>query len=390
EASGLVICALALGLLVILLTANPADPSLNTASAREVQNWFGPWGANLANLLYQAVGLSALGFGLAPFIWGTRLITTKRLDKWKWRLPVLVLAVLLISVAVHGLFDNADSGQRGGLTGRLGVDAALSLLGEITLPSWLSARQCVGIVAAGLGTALYIWAAALSRRQWAGLSVLPRLVRTLTQPLAAALRRRSAAKADAAETQPKPQKKKTKAAKKVRQEPVLMAGETPEADAAALADTDTAPPRAAQNLQSSFDFDGNDKFKLPSLKLLKTPPKTKAGADQDLLDQNAEQLKQVLNDFRIQGEIEDVRDGPVVTRYGLNPAPGTKSQRVIALADDIARSMSALAVRVAVVPGQNVIGIELPNQNREMVLLRHIFDHPAWQENQGNLPLALG
>ena len=139
-------------------------------------------GANLANLLYQAVGLSALGFGLAPFIWGTRLITTKRLDKWKWRLPVLVLAVLLISVAVHGLFDNADSGQRGGLTGRLGVDAALSLLGEITLPSWLSARQCVGIVAAGLGTALYIWAAALSRRQWAGLSVLPRLVRTLTQP----------------------------------------------------------------------------------------------------------------------------------------------------------------------------------------------------------------
>ena len=156
EVSGLVICALALGLLVILLTANPADPSLNTASAREVQNWFGPWGANLANLLYQAVGLSALGFGLAPFFWGTRLITTKRLDKWKWRLPVLVLAVLLLSVAVHGLFDNAESGQRGGLTGRLGVDAALSLLGEITLPSWLSARQCVGIVAAGFGTALYM------------------------------------------------------------------------------------------------------------------------------------------------------------------------------------------------------------------------------------------
>ena len=100
-----------------------------------------------------------------------------------------------------------------------------------------------------------------------------------------------------------------------------MASETQEADAAAPADTDTTPPRAAQKLQSSFDFDGNDKFKLPPLKLLKTPPKTKAGADQDLLEQNAEQLKQVLNDFRIQGEIEDVRDGPVVTRYGLNPAP---------------------------------------------------------------------
>ena len=98
----------------------------------------------------------------------------------------------------------------------------------------------------------------------------------------------------------------------------------------------------------------------------------------------------MLSDFRIQGEIEDVRDGPVVTRYGLNPAPGTKSQRVIALADDIARSMAALAVRVAVVPGQNVIGIELPNQDRETVLLRHIFDHPNWLADQGDLPLALG
>ncbi len=108
------------------------------------------------------------------------------------------------------------------------------------------------------------------------------------------------------------------------------------------------------------------------------------------MNDNAARLKQVLEDFRIQGEIDEVRYGPVVTRYGLNPAPGTKSQRVIALADDIARSMSALAVRVAVVPGQNVIGIELPNDVREMVLLRHIFDDPAWADESGKLPLALG
>ena len=80
----------------------------------------------------------------------------------------------------------------------------------------------------------------------------------------------------------------------------------------------------------------------------------------------------------------------MVTRYGLNPAPGTRSQRVIALADDIARSMSALAVRVAVVPGQNVIGIELPNEHRDIVLLRHIFDHPDWAESKALLPLAIG
>ena len=123
---------------------------------------------------------------------------------------------------------------------------------------------------------------------------------------------------------------------------------------------------------------------------MKTPPKARSGPDNDELNDNASRLKQVLEDFRIQGEIDEVRYGPVVTRYGLNPAPGTKSQRVIALADDIARSMSALAVRVAVVPGQNVIGIELPNDMRETVLLRHILDHPDWAAESGKLPLALG
>ena len=98
----------------------------------------------------------------------------------------------------------------------------------------------------------------------------------------------------------------------------------------------------------------------------------------------------MLGDFRIQGNIEEVRYGPVVTRYGLNPAPGTKSQRVIALADDIARSMAVMSVRVAVVPGQNIIGIELPNDTREMVLLRHILDDPKWQAFDGGLPVALG
>ena len=80
----------------------------------------------------------------------------------------------------------------------------------------------------------------------------------------------------------------------------------------------------------------------------------------------------------------------MVTRYELIPAPGTKTQRVIGLADDIARSMSAMSVRVAVVPGQNVIGIELPNTDRQMVLLRDIFDGDQWAEQQGALPIAWG
>ena len=101
-------------------------------------------------------------------------------------------------------------------------------------------------------------------------------------------------------------------------------------------------------------------------------------------------MRLVLGDFSVKGEIVESRYGPVVTRHDLVPAPGTKSQRVISLADDIARSMSAVSVRVAVVPGQNVIGIELPNEDRQTVVLREILDHGSWQDVDADLPMALG
>ena len=103
------------------------------------------------------------------------------------------------------------------------------------------------------------------------------------------------------------------------------------------------------------------------------PARPCPGHQNKRLQERAEALENVLSDFSVNGSIADVRYGPVVTRYDLNPAPGTKSQRVISLADDIARSMSAISVRVAVVPGQNVIGIELPNDDRQTVMLRDIL-----------------
>ena len=385
ELLGFVICMVSLCLLLVLITANENDPSFNTASAQEIQNWFGSAGAHVAAGLYQMFGLSALGFSLAPFIWGVRLITDKRLHRWKWRLPVLFISVLLLSMAASGTVTD----PRGGLVGRYVVAALMPLLADMNLPDSLSVRQFIGSIAAVLGTVAFLWASALSQQHWTGLVVVPRFLRMISQRVTNVLRRRVEEKAEAQQLDLKPKRQKTtsKADKKARREPVLMQTGQSEAVTAKAA---SASAGAAKKVQSSFDFEGNDIFKLPPLKLLKTPSKTKAGAARDVLEQNAQQLKQVLSDFRIQGEIEDVRDGPVVTRYGLNPAPGTKSQRVIALADDIARSMAALAVRVAVVPGQNVIGIELPNQDRETVLLRHIFDHPDWLADQGNLPLALG
>ena len=110
----------------------------------------------------------------------------------------------------------------------------------------------------------------------------------------------------------------------------------------------------------------------------------------DALEQNARLLEGVLEDFGVKGEIIHVRPGPVVTLYELEPAPGIKSSRVIGLADDIARSMSAIAARVAVVPGRNAIGIELPNAKRETVYLREILASRDFETTKAKLALALG
>jgi len=149
--------------------------------------------------------------------------------------------------------------------------------------------------------------------------------------------------------------------------------------------------RAARAGQRELDL-GVGEYHLPPLDILALPSRvsTEAKIDESALEQNARLLETVLEDFGVKGQIVKVRPGPVVTLYELEPAPGTKSSRVIGLADDIARSMSAVSARVATVPGRNVIGIELPNARRETVFLRELLSTRHYEDNRLNLPLALG
>ena len=377
--SGLVLAA-------ILLSANSQDPSFNTASGQEVHNLLGPIGAELASFLYDSFGLIAGLLSLILLIWGARITAQKHLKRWRLRLLGLLVSLFLLSAGAHGLLAPIEASADGGMAGRLIFETSMPLTSQIIWPSWLSPRAVLGSIFTLTGLLIYIWSSAISYRQMASFIASIRHLRALLPALPI---KGAADLQNAPASEKKPIKKKRKAPA-ARKEPVIMdsalADETPEAATAAPAGKAAARTRQ----QAAFDFEGDGRFKLPPLKLLKTPPKASSGPDDEALGENAARLKQVLEDFRIQGEIDEVRYGPVVTRYGLNPAPGTKSQRVIALADDIARYMSALAVRVAVVPGQNVIGIELPNDVREMVLLRHIFDHPDWLAQSGKLPLALG
>ena len=150
--------------------------------------------------------------------------------------------------------------------------------------------------------------------------------------------------------------------------------------------------RAQAEAQPALAFDETaDKYELPPLNLLTSPDTvTRHVLSDEALEENARMLENVLDDYGVKGDIVSVRPGPVVTMYELEPAPGLKASRVIGLADDIARSMSALSARVSTVPGRSVIGIELPNENREMCVLREILSSRDFGDGNHRLPLALG
>ncbi len=153
------------------------------------------------------------------------------------------------------------------------------------------------------------------------------------------------------------------------------------------------PSRQAQaEAEPRFQFDTREpEFELPPLSLLEHPDAvTRYSLSDEALEENARMLEAVLDDYGVRGEIVSVRPGPVVTQYELEPAPGLKASRVIGLADDIARSMSALSARVSTVPGRSIIGIELPNAHREKVALREILSARDYGDSAMRLPLALG
>ncbi|CAI8282920.1 MAG: DNA translocase FtsK [Alphaproteobacteria bacterium UBA4588] len=331
-------------------------------------------------------------------------MVSKQLSRWRWRLVLLPISVLLLSGATQGISARNDFLDNSGFGGILIFDALVSLLGGLGTPDVIDNQILATSIFTLIGLALYVWVSGISFRRngWAGNILTKGASLPVRQAFSAATKPllggigtlipSRATRSDDASGRPVPAKKtRTAGSTKERKEPRLLVDDGPvnatEADVNNLP-TPTAR-RSSAKRQETFDFETGG-FKLPPVKLLTAPSKTKAQSAETVDSENAMALRQVLEDFRIQGELEEVKSGPVVTRYGLNPAPGTRSQRVIALADDIARSMSALAVRVAVVPGQNVIGIELPNEHRDIVLLRHIFDHPDWSESKALLPLALG
>jgi len=412
EAGGIALFAAGTWMLVAVFSYSPSDPSLNGATSLAPTNVLGRPGAVFSDLALQTFGFACFVPILTLMVWGGRTVRHKGLGSPWYRLLALIGATVLYAVGLGVLPINDDwplmSGM-GGFTGTLLLDA---VTGVGPLQKLAYAEVLLGIGAGMIAVVLWIMALGLSSGDWR------RIGRDSVR--AVSWVRSGLAKSHKAFGVMPAWGRRTEDSE--RNEPHfaedLDAGEavTGELEVHVRVGEDdaednpeaSAPPKrsglvatrreklkegkkAKSRRQGRLNL-GDGVYTSPPIDLLATPesnPKADA-LNKDALQQNATFLGSVLEDFGVKGEIVKVRPGPVVTLYELEPAPGTKTSRVIGLSDDIARSMSAVSVRVAVVTGRNVIGIELPNVNREMVYLRDLLASQDFEKSGAKLPLALG
>jgi S-DNA-T family DNA segregation ATPase FtsK/SpoIIIE len=407
ELTGLGLLALAGGATAALSTWSVQDPSLSHATSRPIRNIAGYAGAIGSDLLMQILGLGTIMLILPIAVWGWRMLTHRNFDRPALRLGCWILSIILaagfISCWPHGGTWPLPTGL-GGVVGDALVRAPAVAFGP---PGFLY-HLILGVLLGAAMIATFLVASGLGSRpledlppiededdepfaeeEDSGSISLGWLVHALMSTkarlswLLSAVYRLLVAGAPT-----------DRSLSFERREPSLDRSNAPALvpqDEEEDEEEETQASRGSRKKARSVSRKSSVRFELPSASFLMAP---KASDRQPLskseLDTNSRALEGVLGDFGVRGEIVKANPGPVVTLYELEPAPGIKSSRVIGLADDIARSMSALSARVAVVPGRNAIGIELPNAHREKVYLRELLSVKDGGESIAKLPLCLG
>ena len=409
EMGGLALLSIAMMAALALATWSVHDPSLSHATDARVHNLLGRPGAVVADLMMQLLGLGSLALLLPIGVWGYRLLGHRPLGRERLRALAWLLGAVLAAAFASCLPRGAHWPLPTGLGGVIG-DAILRA------PTVFLGTPLAGfyrlVAAIVLGVALLVAFASAAGLVWRGpadgkdahdsdedgdeesdeeddgawisLGRLMHAVLSFRTRLALMFRRKGRTRA--------PVRSDRVALPRV--EPRFDGRPDPRVEEEADDELTGAPaprarkPRAAPAPKPRRSSGG---YILPPLELLSQPSKgSRTTVSSEMLQENATALEGVLGDFGVRGEIINARPGPVVTLYELEPAPGIKSSRVISLADDIARSMSALSARVAVVSGRNAIGIELPNPTREKVFLRELLASRDYADSAARLPLCLG
>lgn len=400
RAWGLTLGALFFAALGAFISYERNDPSWNNASNAEATNWLGMGGAYVADTFIQTLGVGAFILVLPLLSWGWRIFTFKGLPLiWRHLLlmPVAVLFCSLtaaiipraegwpLEIGMGGMIGERLLGYLKTLVAYTGVDFYPLIMGVLSLGGTVASLLFVLALEKShwqaIGQGIRWCLSEFFHRLWQGSVKVWGGLKTAFLFIKAKLSK-EASPAETIDVSKKKVTPKLPAKKPLVEAPIV--GETPK----------KVKPgkREEKERQPMLALMSDGEFVLPPLSLLSKPQPLDAQArlTKSALEQNARMLESVLDDFGVQGDITKVRPGPVVTLYELEPAPGTKTSRVINLADDIARSMSAISARVAVVPGKNAIGIELPNSKREIVALREILSSNKFEDSRARLPMALG
>jgi DNA segregation ATPase FtsK/SpoIIIE, S-DNA-T family len=426
EVSGLLLLTVIIAAGLALASWSPADPSLNHATGGKALNWLGYPGAVIADQLMQLLGFGVLAFLLIPLSWVIRFFRHESPENPKkivicWLGATLSFSCLLATLPVIGHWSlasgfggNFGDVVSGGLLSLLSMGIKGFVANTMIFIASLFATYWTATRALNIATIKYFDRPKTSRQRkpetpvqerdwsanfagaWASLlSFMPK-----RQPKPAV---RPSSKRIATEDEVISRFAPLNLAKtpRARIEPSFVDEAPAEVDLNSVYDEefeeetteeDETPATRPASKAKPKPRSKQPRFELPSLELLSEPKKVGRQPEfsPEFLEENARRLEGVLEDFGVRGQIINVRPGPVVTLYELEPAPGIKSSRVISLADDIARSMSAISARVAVVAGRNAIGIELPNPKRETVYLRELMQTESFIKNNTTLSLALG
>jgi DNA segregation ATPase FtsK/SpoIIIE, S-DNA-T family len=410
ELGGIALISLAMVLALALATWSVKDPSLSHATDSAVHNLLGRPGAIAADLLMQLLGLGSLALLLPVAVWGYRLLGHRPLSRERLRVMLWLVGAIVAAAFASSLPPSPHWPLPSGLGGVIG-DALLRLPAALFHAPLLRPYRLVESIVLGAGalTAFAIAAGIVWRnaeeevedevekdeadsddddRGWISLGLLVHAFLSFRSRIARLFRGGASALRSRQGEVAVPQRRIEPQFDKSAQRHAEPEDDEEEGD-----DEDEAPAPSARKPRAVPKplRRAADGYAMPPINLLAAPrPGERTTLSAELIRENGAALEGVLGDFGVRGEIINARPGPVVTLYELEPAPGIKSSRVISLADDIARSMSALSARVAVVSGRNAIGIELPNPTREKVYLRELLASRDYTGTEARLPLCLG
>ena len=355
ELLGLILISSSIVLAISFLTYAPEDPSfIYGDSSIEIKNFFGIYGSSIADFLLQSFGLVSFLLLLNFLFWGITLLFKKEITKFLLKLFFVVLYLILGSIFVYLTFNNSfwliDNGNSG-FVGKIIYDFISNVAPWVNNKYFLSSIFFLTII-------LFIFASDINIQ-----NIFTRLYKVILLLFK--------------------NKKEIEPSNNISNNDVIE------------------DEIFSEKPQQSFLFENEKKeiretvqvkvkYKLPSINFLEKNTSTPGVLDLNKNRPNAEFMEKILLDFGIDGKIKAINNGPVVSLYEFEPAPGVKVSKVINLSEDLARNTSSTSARVSVIPGKNTVGIEIPNESRESVSLREIIDNDKFQKKEIKLPIALG